>query len=315
MKPVSIIIPAYNASKTIRYCLDSLLAQNYDNFRIVVVNDGSKDNTLDILREYENKNDKICIIDKPNGGPGESRNVGLDYIQTHSLGEDECVAFVDADDWVEPDYISTLAGLLDSENVAMSACGYKWQKFTTKHINNSRRKGFQTFSRDEAISQQFIDRTLWSVVWNKMFRFKDIASYRSDPAYFGENLQWIFTYLNNLPDTACVKYSPKKLYHYIRTAASLSSLGAEEEKMKVMDGLVAIEKTLESQGKTTPATYVRAWQYLMLIEFIFYARKVKNKELHKKLKAWAKSLLKDYKKVRREYGSFRRYAHLILWLI
>lgn len=100
---ISIIIPAYNCEKTIGRCLDSIINQSCDSIKeIIVVNDGSKDNTLDILKSYEKLDSRIEIIDKKNGGVSSARNIG---IQKAKCGY---IMFVDGDDELKHDFVSRL---------------------------------------------------------------------------------------------------------------------------------------------------------------------------------------------------------------
>ena len=96
----SIIVPAYNTGATIRRCVDSIIAQSCENWELILVDDGSKDITSDIVDEYARMDERIRAIHIPNGGVSRARNVGLQ----HAKGE--YVMFVDSDDWIEPDYRS-----------------------------------------------------------------------------------------------------------------------------------------------------------------------------------------------------------------
>jgi len=111
---ISIILPVYNAGKWLSLCLDSVLAQTEQNFELIALNDGSKDNSLETLRAYEPRFPNIVIIDKPNAGLAATRNEGL----TYSRGK--YVTFIDQDDILLPDYLEclvTAAG--DTYDVAM----------------------------------------------------------------------------------------------------------------------------------------------------------------------------------------------------
>ena len=99
---VSIIVPVYNSAKYIREALDSLLNQTYERIEIICVNDGSKDNSLDILRDYEKADSRITAIDKKNAGAGAARNTGMKYIHG------KYVCFVDSDDFLEDNAIELL---------------------------------------------------------------------------------------------------------------------------------------------------------------------------------------------------------------
>lgn len=94
----SVIIPVYNAEKTINRCVDSILSQNFKDYEIILINDGSKDNSLEYCRAYSDKHSNIVTVDKKNGGASSARNAGLDTAQG------EYILFVDSDDYVESNY-------------------------------------------------------------------------------------------------------------------------------------------------------------------------------------------------------------------
>lgn len=106
----SVIIPVYNAEKTLHRCVDSLLNQNYSDMELILVNDGSPDRSLDICNEYKNRDARVQVIDKPNGGVSTARNVGLDA----AVGE--YVLFVDSDDYVSENYFQMLDELGANRN-------------------------------------------------------------------------------------------------------------------------------------------------------------------------------------------------------
>ena len=99
---ITVIVPVYNVEHYLDKCLDSLINQTYKNLEIIVINDGSTDNSGIICQEYAQKDNRIIYIEKENGGQSEARNMGLD-LMTGSY-----VTFVDSDDWVEPNYVEVL---------------------------------------------------------------------------------------------------------------------------------------------------------------------------------------------------------------
>lgn len=97
-KSVSIIVPLYNKASQIGRCLESLKSQSYDNYKVIVVDDGSTDQSLEIAKQFES--DKIKVYHKGNGGVSSARNFGINIADT------DYIAFVDSDDWVDEDYVS-----------------------------------------------------------------------------------------------------------------------------------------------------------------------------------------------------------------
>lgn len=96
---ISVIVPIYNAEKYIRRCIESILAQTFIDFELLLIDDGSKDNSKAICDIYLKKDDRIKVLHKINGGVSSARNLGLNY------AKGKWVAFVDSDDWLEKSYL------------------------------------------------------------------------------------------------------------------------------------------------------------------------------------------------------------------
>ncbi|MCH5166322.1 MAG: glycosyltransferase family 2 protein [Erysipelotrichales bacterium] len=117
MNKVSIVIPIYNAEKYIEKCLTSILNQSYKDIEVIAVNDGSKDGSLKILKEYAAKYNNIKVFDQKNQGSAAARNNGIKH------AEGEYLTFVDADDFIDSDYIETLVTNIADNDFIVS--GYK----------------------------------------------------------------------------------------------------------------------------------------------------------------------------------------------
>jgi len=99
---ISVVVPVYNAQKTLDCCIQSILSQTYQNLQLVLVNDGSKDDSLSLCRQYENKDSRIKVVDILNGGVSNARNTGM------KASDGMFVTFVDSDDYVNIHYLETL---------------------------------------------------------------------------------------------------------------------------------------------------------------------------------------------------------------
>ena len=114
---ISVIVPIFNCEKTLSRCLDSILVQTYTNLEIICINDGSTDNSLKILRNYELKDNRIRVINKENEGVSKTRNIGLECCSG------EYVLFVDADDYISDEMIEKLFEAI-GENYDVVVSGY-----------------------------------------------------------------------------------------------------------------------------------------------------------------------------------------------
>lgn len=99
---ISIIVPVYNAEKTLHKCVDSIINQSYKDWELLLVDDGSIDRSALICDDYVKQDKRIKVFHKQNGGVSSARNVGLDNVKG------EWVSFIDSDDWVEIDYLENL---------------------------------------------------------------------------------------------------------------------------------------------------------------------------------------------------------------
>lgn len=96
MKKISVIIPVYNTEQYLEKCIESVLNQTIDGLEVIIVNDGSTDNSLDIINKYQKKHKNVIVINQPNSGQGSARNAALD------IASGEYIGFVDSDDWISP---------------------------------------------------------------------------------------------------------------------------------------------------------------------------------------------------------------------
>ena len=116
---ISIIVPIYNVEKYLRQCLDSIIAQTYQNFECLLINDGSPDNSADICREYVSKDSRFRYFEKENGGASSARNLGIE------CSKGQYITFIDSDDWVDSDHLEVLYRALIDEKADIAISTYK----------------------------------------------------------------------------------------------------------------------------------------------------------------------------------------------
>lgn len=119
MDKISIIVPVYNVEKYLKECLESIISQEYNNLEIILVNDGSTDQSLEICESYCNCDSRFCLINKENGGLSSARNRGLE------IASGEYISFVDSDDIISKNYISNLYKTIKKYNSDIALSGYK----------------------------------------------------------------------------------------------------------------------------------------------------------------------------------------------
>lgn len=122
MAAISVIVPIYKVEAFLHRCVDSILAQTFSDFDLVLVDDGSPDNCGAICEEYARKDGRIHVIHQKNGGLSAARNAGIDWALANS--DSRWLAFVDSDDWVHPDFLRRLYTMVQETGCLLSACGY-----------------------------------------------------------------------------------------------------------------------------------------------------------------------------------------------
>ena len=114
---ISIIVPIYNVEKYLKQCIESIISQTYRNIEIILVDDGSPDNCGKICDEYSQKDKRIIVLHKENGGLSDARNKGID------IAKGDYLTFVDSDDFVNIDYIEKLYNSIKFNNTKLAQCG------------------------------------------------------------------------------------------------------------------------------------------------------------------------------------------------
>ena len=122
MPTISVIVPVYKVEKYIHRCVDSILAQTFTDFELILVDDGSPDNCGAICDEYAARDSRIHVIHQENGGLSAARNAGIDWSFANS--DSQWLTFIDSDDWVHPEYLERLLDAVVTNNVSISICGF-----------------------------------------------------------------------------------------------------------------------------------------------------------------------------------------------
>lgn len=161
MKKISIIIPVYNNEKYVEKCIRSVMEQTYKNIEIIVINDGSKDESGVILEHLAAEDERILLIHQENSGVAAARNHGLD------IASGEYLTFVDGDDYVDNDYIVQLYNQAEKRQADMVICGLKYVTEDGMLLNELLPDEYQRMEREEwtfrisAVCSHFYRRELW----------------------------------------------------------------------------------------------------------------------------------------------------------
>ena len=191
MPKVSVIIPVYNVEKYLRECLGSVINQTFWDIEIICVNDGSTDNSLEILNEYAKNDERVIVINQQNLGAGVARNSGL------KIAKGEYLAFLDGDDFYRPDYIEKMYNQAKKTNADITICSADYYDMQTKKYKYMRVSIFEpylpakeVFNYNDMPNYIFNFAQNWN--WNKLFNHEFVKKncisfqnlYRTNDLYF-----------------------------------------------------------------------------------------------------------------------------------
>ena len=145
-RKVSLIIPAYNVKEYIRKCITSIENQTYQNYEIIIIDDGSTDGTSELIKEAAVCNSKIKVLNGNHKGVSNARNMGLDCV------EGEYVTFVDSDDFLCENYLEQLVNWLEQENVDLAICGTNDVSEEGKIVKQSVQTGGEKIDNNQFLS-------------------------------------------------------------------------------------------------------------------------------------------------------------------
>lgn len=183
---VSLVVPIYNAEKYLEKCICSIQNQTFEDFELILINDGSTDGSESICRKYQMLDSRIQYVSQKNAGVSIARNVGLD------MAAGEFVSFVDADDWLQPDYLEILIAKQAENDADLTVC-----EFTNIDEVSGKGSRKSVFNGDYCgVKEEIYDTVLEKILWNhqgqrlcnpycKLYRRQLISEYG---IYFEENV-------------------------------------------------------------------------------------------------------------------------------
>ncbi len=238
MKKISIIIPLYNAEKYIEKCLYSIKRQTYSNYEIIIVDDGSKDNSLKMCEKFKNENKNIIlkIFTQKNEGPSSARNRGI------ANAEGDYITFVDSDDYLEENLLEVLLNCCEKDTMVRS----NYKTFKGNKIFNNKTE------RDKILDGDFIEKILANsfpgCVWGCLFETKIIKKMKfSSELHFMEDTLFLVEYLNNIKYVKFVEAN----YYYCLSNTNSITLSSDN----ILNNVKSFNKSLDEINLITKNSY------------------------------------------------------------
>ncbi len=236
---ITVIVPIYKVEKYIRKCIDSILGQTYANLEIFLVDDGSPDNCGIICDEYAQRDERIIVIHKENGGLSSARNVAID------VAKGQYIMFVDSDDWVEPNFCEKSLEIALKMKVDIVAFGFENvfldKKCDTKRVEKRFTKNARILDSSEAIRHLILrDDIILNFAWNKIYKRGLFEGIRYPQGFYFEDNAVTYKLINK---ARIIYVSDAVLYNYVIRKDSISGIWFNHKS--IMDRYIIWKKRLE----------------------------------------------------------------------
>lgn len=202
---ISIVVPCYNAEKTIDRCIKSVVEQTYKKWELIIVDDGSKDNSVQHVHKWCTVDNRIIFYGQSNAGVSATRNKAM------SLARGAYLAFLDSDDWYEPCFLQELYDRLKSNHADIACCAYRIDSQVEGH-NVLYGKGDATFYGKECLQQILFGMSVRGFMSNKLFKASTIQNFQ-----FRKELKLcedMYLLCESYSKNWVMAYVDKALYHY-----------------------------------------------------------------------------------------------------
>lgn len=253
---LSIIVPVYNVAPYLHRCVDSILAQTFQDFELILVDDGSSDNCPAICDEYGLSDSRIRVIHKPNGGLADARNAGIGIAQGDYLG------FVDSDDWIDSNMYQSMIEMLEKHDADMVACGI------AQELENGETAGRWPLGNQDKLyfPKDYIDnfypdvrRDLMPSACNKVFKRKLFQTVRFPKGKLYEDS---FIQLSLLNQCEKIAVCGNAYYHYIiNRGGSIQNNSYSLRRLHLVEFNMAHYAFFQEQGNKTQQQYVLVSYY------------------------------------------------------
>ncbi|OTN87983.1 hypothetical protein A5819_000433 [Enterococcus sp. 7E2_DIV0204] len=206
MNIVSVVIPIYNVEDYLEECIDSVLNQTYTELEIILVDDGSKDNSLEICKKKEQEDSRIIVISKENGGLSSARNAGIDR------AKGEYICFIDSDDWIEADYVELLMEGIVDYNADISVIHMtKVSDFSKIKFQTQNSETWTQFTKESAMKELFTNNFIGYSANNKLYKTSLFKTIRYP---YGLLMEDKATTYRLIDESTKIVVNPSTKYHY-----------------------------------------------------------------------------------------------------
>ncbi|MBO5712949.1 MAG: glycosyltransferase family 2 protein [Clostridia bacterium] len=253
-KLISIIVPVYKVEQYLDRCITSILNQTHTNIEVILVDDGSPDNSGAICDKYAKLDSRVKVIHKENGGVSSARNLGLE------LAKGEYFGFIDSDDYIEPNMYESLYAEIEKSGADMAVCGFKQVRVNGDSKVNDADDSVD-FSKENIIKNYFTEGIIKELMYapvNKLYKKETFILLRFDTKYaLGEDILYL---LSCIEKSNKITYVKGAFYNYIIRENSAMTSSFSLKRLDYIYAIREIEKTCENSYSYATQS-VKTWVY------------------------------------------------------
>lgn len=254
MPEISIIVPVYNVAQYLHKCVDSILAQTFSDFEVILVDDGATDDSGAICDEYARKEPRVRVIHKPNGGLSDARNAGIEAAKAPYLG------FIDSDDYISREMFQLLHDDITKENADLAICGI-YDVYGDK-TPREKPHTYEVLNREAAIVKIFEGNIISVHAVNKLYRREIFDQVRYPKGKYHEDS---YVILDVLGQCDKIVADTKQVYYYTHREGSINT---EHFSAKQFDFIDAWEKNEKKLAEASPKVRHVARQRVCFANFL-----------------------------------------------
>lgn len=283
---ISVIIPVYNVEKYLYRCVDSVLLQTYKNLEIFLVDDGSPDNCGKICDEYADKDSRIKVIHKENGGLSDARNTAMKVMTG------EYVTFVDSDDWVSPYYVENLYLAIEQSGADMSVSWYE-DVWTDDKFNIHKPKqgciGLLTLTSEDCLERMLYQNKVETMACAKLYKIELITGITFPVGKLYEDLATTYKIIDRSNKIALISNID---YYYFQRDESIQNC---EFDIRKMDAIVHMKKIIKFVETNYPS--IKKAAYCRCVSAAFNLIFQINDDRYKEQKYELWNIIRKYRKI------------------
>lgn len=279
---VSVIVPVYNVELYLKRCLDSIIKQTLANIEIILVDDGSTDNSGKICDEFAQKDFRISVIHKKNGGLSSARNAGL------NIAKGKYIGFVDSDDWINQDYYENLYNIAKKTKSDIVSC--KFNK-SSKYKENSHIKINEndfTIEDGKKFRETYLSSAMkggisWVPVWSKIYKRRILNDIRFEEGMIYEDVMFNWRVLNK--ENVTISLTSYKGYYYFKNPKSITNSEFSKKIFDLIKGTDYLKKyyCCETECLDKLLETYREWAEFSVLIKMMYAHYGDNDEIRARI--------------------------------